>query len=173
MNRKIAKVDSASLIKDINEGILSKQELVDKHNYSNLQSLSASIYWFRKKGLITVPKLRVSHILTDKQKVEFFKDHNNGVSSLDLLKKYNFNNLSSVYNLISKLKKISSKKDTVVKKDIVVKKVSNPVPSVVIPKVVTTSIRTIKFPDGFTIQIEKQFISGVLIHENGNITIIK
>jgi hypothetical protein len=89
------------------------------------------------------------------------------------LKKYNFNTLSSVYNLISKLKKISSEKDTVVKKDIVVKKVSNPVPSVVIPKVVTTSIRTIKFPDGFTIQIEKQFISGVLIHENGNITIIK
>lgn len=167
MNRKIAKVDSASLIKDINAGILSKQELVDKYKYSNLSSLSASIYWFRKKGLITVPKLRVSHILTDKQKVEFFKDHNDGVSSLDLLKKYNFNNLSSVYNLISKLKKISSKKD------IVVKKVSNPVPSVVVPKVVTTSIRTIKFPDGFVIQIEKQFISGVLIHENGNITIIK
>ena len=167
MSRKIAKVDSASLIKDINAGILSKQELVDKHNYSNLQSLSASIYWFRKKGLISLPKLRVTNILTEKQKVEFFKDYKAGVSSLDLLEKYKFNTLGSVHKLIWKLKRINSEKNTGVKK------VSNPVPSVVVPKVVTTSIRTIKFPDGFVIQIEKQFISGVLIHENGNITIIK
>ena len=167
MSRKIAKVDSASLIKDINAGILSKQELVDKHNYSNLQSLSASIYWFRKKGLISLPKLRVTNILTEKQKVEFFKDYKAGVSSSDLLEKYKFNTLGAVYSLICKLRRISSEKDTVVKK------VSNPAPSVVVPKIVTTSIRTIKFPDGFVIQIEKAFVSGVLIHENGNITIIK
>lgn len=41
------------------------------------------------------------------------------------------------------------------------------------PKGVVSSIRTISFPDGFKIQIEKSFISGVLIHESGNITIIK
>ena len=112
MNRKIAKVDSASLIKDINAGILSKQELVDKHNYSNLQSLSASIYWFRKKGLISLPKLRVTNILTEKQKVEFFKDYKAGVSSSDLLEKYKFNTLGAVHKLIWKLKRINSEKNT-------------------------------------------------------------
>ena len=120
-----------------------------------------------KKGLISLPKLRVTNILTEKQKVEFFKDYKAGVSSSDLLEKYKFNTLGAVYHLIHKLRRISSEKDTVVKK------VSNPAPSVVVPKIVTTSIRTIKFPDGFVIQIEKAFISGVLIHENGNITIIK
>lgn len=167
MSKKIAKVDSASLIKDVNAGILSKQELVDKYQYSGLQSLSASIYWFRKKGLLINSKIRTVNKLTDDQKAELLKDHNAGYSYPMLLKKYNFKSLSPIYRMVDRLKKGEEKKS------IKPAKVVTSVVPVSKPKVVTSSIRTINFPDGFKIQIEKSFVSGVLIHENGNITIVK
>ena len=118
------KEQSKALVADINAGVLTNRELMIKYKYPSLNSLNSTIYWFRKKGLIT-------------------SSQNSEVMVVE----------------------------TPVVKRQYKKRVAKEI--ITTANVVTNSIRTINFPDGFKIQIEKSFISGVLIHENGNITIVK
>lgn len=123
--KSITKSERNSLIDDINEGVLTKKELVIKYKYPSINSLNGIMYWFRQKGLIPAADQKPVVVEAPVAKKQY--------------------------------------KKRVAKETIA--------PAVV--KVVTNSIRTINFPDGFKIQIEKSFVSGVLIHKNGNITIVK
>jgi len=191
---------SLLLLEDLAAGVLTKKQLVTKYNYSSVNSLNASIYWFKKRGMFSNEDQKVTNVNIDKdstfkqrkmknrifltkvEKIAILKDYTTGNYSLrDISRKYNFS-VSAIHQLIKKYKENNIDIDESKTPEIIVpetiiktkrkynKRTHNDASD---SKTVVKSLRTINFPDGFVIQIEKQFISGVLIHENGNITIIK
>lgn len=170
MKKFNTKAETKELLADFNAGVLTKKELMVKYNYGTMNSLNSSLYRYKNLGLINYEeptnKTNSRRYLTEDEKISLLKDYNSKKYRIvDLAKKYNFSE-GGTYNVIARFKK----------KDVDINKVTSSEPIVAetkAPKISVKSIRTIHFPDGFIIQIEKAFISGVLIHENGNITIIK
>jgi len=169
------KEQSKELAADINAGVLTREEMMVKYNYSTMDSFNSIMYAFKKRGLIDSKKIVSRKHLTPDQKNALLKDYASKKYRIsELARKYNFSE-GGTYNVIHRFKKkggdienIGASKPVVVP----VKAVVTP-KAIVTPKIVTNTMRTINFPDGFKIQIERAFVSGVLIHENGNITIIK
>lgn len=191
MKKSITETEKENLIKDIKSGKFTSNELMAKYDYPNLSSLHGSIFWWKKQGILNnsdvlkskeiKPRVRnTSNVrLSRHQKIELYKDYEcNLYTSTELAKMYGLPTKGSVASILSRFRKskyfITTPNliDTPLKIELN-SNVSIPVKTVVTPKGVTNTVRTIKFPDGFVIQIEKAFVSGVLIHENGNITIIK
>ena len=170
MKKFNTKTETKALIADFNAGVLTKKELMVKYNYTSINSLNSTLYRYKNLGLVNYKeptnKINNRRYLTEDEKISLLKDYNSKKYKItDLANKYNFSE-GGTYNVISRFKK----------KGLYISKVTSPkaiVAETTAPKIAVKSIRTIHFPDGFTIQIEKAFISGVLIHENGNITIIK
>jgi hypothetical protein len=131
--------------------------------------------------------------LSKDQKIELYKDHaSKQYNNTELAKMYDLPNSGSVTGILTRFKRSRNFSTTSSVIDVPVKvsrlknptnihsnnTISSPEPNIPVKTIITpkgemTTIRTIHFPDGFSIQIEKAFVSGVLIHENGNITIIK
>jgi len=193
---QITEKEKENLIKDIKSGNYTIKDLANKYRYPSSASLHGLIHWWKKQGLLdksdALKKLgdkkeHKVHLSKD-QKMELYKDHTSKkYSNIELAKMYDLPDSGSVSGILTRFKKsrnfstISSVIDVPVKvsrlKDsnntVSSPKPNIPVKTIVTPKGEILTIRTINFPDGFSIQIEKAFISGVLIHENGNITIIK
>ena len=169
MKKFNTKTESKALIVDFNAGVLNKKELMAKYNYTSINSLNSTLYRYKNLGVVNykepIDKINVRRYLTEDEKISLLKDYNSKKYKIvDLANKYNFSE-GGTYNVISRFKKKGEDINKGSSKAIVAETTA--------PKIAVKSIRTIHFPDGFTIQIEKAFISGVLIHENGNITIIK
>lgn len=191
MKKFITEKQKENLIKDIKAGKFTSDELMDKYNYPNLSSLHGSIFWWRKQGILsptdilkpkdTMLKTRRSHNirLSRHQKIELHKDYEcNLYSGEELAKMYGLPTKGAVSSILSRFRRSKYFATMPNLVEIAPKientpTVSNRVKTVVTSLGVTNTVRTINFPDGFKIQIEKSFVSGVLIHENGNITIIK
>lgn len=192
MKKFITEEQKEKLIKDIKSGKFTSNELMDKYKYPNLSSLHGSIFWWKKQGVLsdsdalkpkdTKVKTRRSHNirLSRHQKIELHKDYEcNLYSGEELAKMYGLPTKGAVSSILSRFRKSKYFATMPSLVEIAPKventsTVSTPVKTATTtPLAVTNTVRTINFPDGFKIQIEKSFVSGVLIHENGNITIVK
>jgi len=180
MKKLITKEEKENLIKDIKSGKLNSKQLVLKYNYASIPRLNGSIFWWKKQGVLTdqdvlhlkrqkkhVKNLTKTYFSVSK-KAEIYKKHNSNLyNNTQLAEMYGLPSANAVCGLIARFKK--SKDFNKVKSE----NISTNIKVDIAPKIVNNSIRSINFPDGFVIQIEKAFISKVLIHENGNVTIIK
>ena len=57
---------SLLLLEDLAAGVLTKKQLVTKYNYSSVNSLNASIYWFKKRGMFSNEDQKVTNVNIDK-----------------------------------------------------------------------------------------------------------
>jgi hypothetical protein len=193
---QITEKQKENLIKDIKSGNYNIKDLAVKYNYPSTASLHGLIHWWKKQGLLDKSdklkkldgkKEHKVHLSKDERN-ELYKDHaSKKYNNTELAKMYDLPNSGSVTGILTRLKRSRDFLTTSSVIDVPVKvsrlkdlnnTVSSPKPNIPVKTIVTpkgeiSTIRTINFPDGFSIQIEKAFISGVLIHENGNITIIK
>jgi hypothetical protein len=184
MKKLITKEEKENLIQDIKSGKFNSTELMTKYGYPSVSSLNGTIFWWKKQGILTTttnvvsPKIQKKRVKNPRnvrfsisQKIEIYEKYDSNLySNEEIAKMYNLPNRGAVSSLLSRFRKSKhfSKLDFKNTPNIpIAEKV------IVTPKGEINTVRTINFPDGFKIQIEKQFISGVLIHENGNITIIK
>lgn len=170
-------------------GQYTTTELAKMYNLPNPGSIYNMINRFRKSKYfatiisgIDIPvktsyfRKTINPIMTNAQKIELCEYYKNNQYTIEeLAKMYGLANKYSVANVVYSFKnsRYFAKHSNNTIPTPIEPKLDVPVQTIITPKGEMTTIRTIHFPDGFTIQIEKAFISGVLIHENGNITIIK
>lgn len=182
MKAPISQKSKENLLKDIKSGRYSKKELCVKYQYESLNSFNSTLYWWKTKGILNgaesfkkdeenlpvkVKRTRRANRISKDKKLEIIKDYNSETyTNEELAKKYGFPSNNAVSKIIMRLKN-NKKFENLFKKDTETTFLD------IKDAVRTVQTRVIKFPDGFSIHIEKSFVNSLVIHENGNISIIK
>lgn len=116
----------------------------------------------------------------------FAEDYNSGISSKQLIAKYKIKTDASYYNLVSQLRKqgLIPPAPFSAKLSEAMKNATNTDRSDAAKRAAVTraenkkvaslpQYRSIYFPGGFTIQVEKESLNRIVLHKNGSVTVVQ